>query len=662
MHTLPLCHILTLCFLPHPSLSQIHRVWSTILSSIFGINPEERQLPTERVDAISPSQEALLIAFVKFIDDNLVHHGSSHEKRGVFLKLLNEMIRLTPSNLIPLVLTKSMVRCLVSIRINKKHTLYALAGVTLSDLVSSSSTHTAKEGKEANSQASLAIANTLVQYEGAMFDAKTNSSTVKDLLAGLDSAMVLSYVHTLAAVIAGTMTAAGAPSSKETESDDDDEDEGGVEQATSAILALSAIVKNPRMAERGNLAAVIVAILVRLACFTSSGDTPACVWEVAKKGTKKSKKTSITANIFTLLNMCEDKELIDSMIEIVQVIESCESSASSAVIEQLVSTARSSLLNVLADVGHVGIDHLNLSLALMENGKSENNKQRSDSLTGNGTEKCSSLLHYALVLFLYMSETAGLVLIADDSEDNEEEEEMEGRQCAQKVKVALQSLCGHLEVNNKKKNSNDNVAHVRLVQSCMTFLGQSVFHVVCSEEVDQECLEVIAEVIPSVAQPAFVKVNNDKSLKLKEEPEEEEGDEEGDEGFQTALFEACMDLVAVSDKHPVKGVRDATKRLWTSVVQFSLVESSVIEAILLCVVGDDVEGGAEAHKEEGDHDHEDDEDEEEDEEDEDEDEEEEEEVVPPKKGNNPRKKLLRMKKKRRRRKKKKISCSMRKAP
>ena len=93
--------------------------------------------------------------------------------------------------LIPVVLTKSMVRCLVSIRINKKHTLYALAGVTLSNLIATSSTDTGDDG----SQDCLAIANTLVQYEGAMFDVKTNSSTVKDLLSGLDSAMVLSYVR-----------------------------------------------------------------------------------------------------------------------------------------------------------------------------------------------------------------------------------------------------------------------------------------------------------------------------------------------------------------------------------------------------------------------------------------------------------------------------------
>jgi hypothetical protein len=111
-------------------------VWNTILSSIFGASPGDRQLPASRAPAasLSPAQEALLIAFVTFVDQNLVHPAASHEKRGVFLKLLPDLLRLAPSELISLVLTKSMVRCLVGIRINKKHTLYSLAGVTLAEL------------------------------------------------------------------------------------------------------------------------------------------------------------------------------------------------------------------------------------------------------------------------------------------------------------------------------------------------------------------------------------------------------------------------------------------------------------------------------------------------------------------------------------------------
>ena len=67
----------------------------------------------------------------------------------------------------------------MSIHINKKHTLYALAGVTLSNLIATSTTSSTDTGDD-DSQGCLAIANTLVQYEGAMLDAKTNSSTVKD--------------------------------------------------------------------------------------------------------------------------------------------------------------------------------------------------------------------------------------------------------------------------------------------------------------------------------------------------------------------------------------------------------------------------------------------------------------------------------------------------
>jgi hypothetical protein len=545
------------------------------MSSIFGVEDGDRQLPNQRLDSISASQEALLIAFVSFIDENLVQHGSSHEKRGVFLKLINDLLRLTPANLIPIVLSKSMVRCIVSIRINKKHTLFALAGVTLSTLV-----NTMTSDRD-DARGCLAIANSLVQHEGAMFDAKTNSSTVKDLLSGLDSDMVMSYVHTLCEVIAKALTPVSA-AEKEGSDDDEEEEVGdGAEQAVSAVLALAAIVKNPRMANRGNLAAVIVSVLVRIVCFLPEGSTPTCSWtaQTPKKGGKKSKKSAAHDHVFSSLNMSDDKELINSMIDIIHVIESRDSTidVESPILEQIVQTARTSLMNVLADVGHASITYLNESLALMENGKSD--KKRSDSITE--SDKVSSLLHYALVLFIYLSDS-GLVFTSDDAED---EDDMDGRDCTKKVKVALLSLWSQLESS-----------HVRLVQSCMTFLGQSVFHVMCSEEVGQDCLEIIAEVIPSVAQTTHIKTNSDKSLQLKDEADEEEDGDEVEDGFQTALFEACMDLVAVSDKHPVKGIRDAIKRLWSNVVQYCLVESSVIESILACVVGDDVDGAEESNK------------------------------------------------------------------
>ena len=519
-------------------------------------------LPTQRLKSIGAYEESLLIAFVTFIDENLVNQGSSNEKRGVFLKLVTELLRLTPCNLLPVVFTKSMVRCITFIRMNKKHKLYALAGVTLNDIVNFSTT----SGDDSESR--LCIANTFVKYEGAMFDAKTNCSTVKDLLSNLDSDMVMSYVQTLAGVIAKTITALSAANVNDEAVNDD--------EAISAVLALAAIVKNPRIAERGNLAAVIVSILIRLACFTPVGCTPSCHWSDNKKKSKKSKKSP--ENIFVAMNMQADKAVIDAMVDNMQVIEGSECAAEidPSRMKNIVRIAGSSLLNVLADIGHVNIDNLNHSLCLMENGKNGGDRARSDSITSDPAEKRSSLLHFAMMLLIYLSETGGLTLLCDSGD-----EEAEGRACLEKLKSAAESLSRQLETKNE-------AISLRMAHACFSFLGQSVFHVLCSEEVGVDCLESICELLPSFSQECLVKLNNDRSLKLRNDSVEE--NEDNDDGIQLSLFEACMDLLAVSDSHPVKGVRDATKRFWTTVVHFCYVESAVIEAIISCVVGDDVDG------------------------------------------------------------------------
>jgi hypothetical protein len=61
--------------------------------------------------------------------------SGSQEKRSVALRLAVELVSRVPADLIPIALSRSAVKCLFACRVNRKHTLYALAGNVIKDLV-----------------------------------------------------------------------------------------------------------------------------------------------------------------------------------------------------------------------------------------------------------------------------------------------------------------------------------------------------------------------------------------------------------------------------------------------------------------------------------------------------------------------------------------------
>ena len=94
---------------------------------------KERRLPTKRLASLSPHKEMLLAEFTAFVDNHLI--SCSHEKRGVAMLVTADIVRLCPPELIPIALSRSMVRCLLSARVNRKHTLHGIATRTIKNIL-----------------------------------------------------------------------------------------------------------------------------------------------------------------------------------------------------------------------------------------------------------------------------------------------------------------------------------------------------------------------------------------------------------------------------------------------------------------------------------------------------------------------------------------------
>jgi len=79
---------------------------------------------------------------------------------GVAMALSVKLVSLTPAELIPIALTKSMIRCMLSAAKNKKHTLHDLSKSTLMKLTNAAGS---------SPQVRLALASTIVHYGGILY-------------------------------------------------------------------------------------------------------------------------------------------------------------------------------------------------------------------------------------------------------------------------------------------------------------------------------------------------------------------------------------------------------------------------------------------------------------------------------------------------------------
>ena len=89
-----------------------------------------------RAISLNAKGEALLSSFMRFIESKLI--VGSHEKRGVAFKLFVEIFARVPVDRIQMVMSKTIIRSLLATRLNKKHTLFNIAGQTLKSIASSS--------------------------------------------------------------------------------------------------------------------------------------------------------------------------------------------------------------------------------------------------------------------------------------------------------------------------------------------------------------------------------------------------------------------------------------------------------------------------------------------------------------------------------------------
>ena len=511
---------------------------------------------TCRVRSLCAEEGALLIALLTFVESKLLLVGGSHERKGVALKLIIDLSRLVPVELIPLVLSERTVQCLVSIRGNPKHTLFELAAASLQEIVrgvvgsSAGSDH-------ATSLCRLATANALILHGSAVFDVRTSTSTVGDLLQGLSVPMVLQHVTSLCDILGDTALRTGTDN--EVDEDEESKTEGSIARAIAVVNALYALAKNSRITRRGDVCSIVLAVLVRLSCFgpgvTAAADSNSTG---KKKGTKTPTKKKDRAIESAFAEWGVDSELSSQLVAAVHRIEKMAPDAWSYFNttdsgECVATVAGSRLLALLAEMGHMGLQELNSD-------SSELPKEQ------NGPVGIS-LLHIATSLLLHIADTIPLrVEVADEGDAVENGH-------GKLLRQGLSSLKSLFDVPGVPP---------RLISSMDTLLCQSAFHVYCSGNVDSACLNVLCRVAPAIASGTSEKARAISKAATSEDSEEEE------ESLQTELFGACMDLLAVPGDHAVKGVRDAIKRAWGSVMQHCMPDSDVAEAMLLAVIGNDV--------------------------------------------------------------------------
>ena len=497
-------------------------------------------------------EEALLTALVTFLESKLIPVGGSHERKGVALKLTIELARLVPVGLIPLVLSERIVRCLVSIRGNPKHTLFELAAASLQEIVRGAGV---ADGDDCDaSLCRLATANALVLHGSAVFDTRTATSTVGDLLQGLSVPLVLQHVTSLCELIATT--------AKHTDEDEDSMTEGSIACAVAAVNALYALAKNSRITMRGSVCSAVIAVLVRLSCFGPGTTAPADIEGTGKKTGKRSTKSNKDKTVQSIFaEWGVDVELACQLVAAVNTIEKINPEGwdylNAADDGDSVSTAAGSrLLALLADMGHVGLLELN---ADSENALLKASEEQKGPAG-------ISLLHVATAVLLHIAGTIHLRVESADDDDLK-------RGHGEALRRGLSSLKCLVDVPGVPP---------RLVSSMDTLLCQSAFHVYCSDNVDSACLDDLCRVAPAIASGTSEQSRASSVAVTPEDSEEEE------ESLQTELFGACMDLLAVPGDHAIKGVRDAIKRAWGSIMQHCVPDSDVAEAMLLAVIGDDV--------------------------------------------------------------------------
>ena len=203
-------------------------------------------------------------------------------------------------------------------------------------------------------QSKLALASSIIQFGNANFDSYTSTTLLQTLLKGLDEAALLSYVEFLCQMIHdGSVRVASTPASTASDSDEEDESEDVRAASLAGIYAaldsLQSVAKGQALAgAEGRTPALVVALLTRLACFTSG---PVSLGLVSAGQTEGARLLQLVESGSAVVEPVAEKKKGSKKIPVkaaAPVALECVSFA-----PELHAKAQKLLVQLLADTGHL---------------------------------------------------------------------------------------------------------------------------------------------------------------------------------------------------------------------------------------------------------------------------------------------------------------------
>ena len=428
---------------------------------------------------LSPAQEDLFRALASFVEKQLV--VNSHEKRGVAFFLTLELVKSCPLHLLPVCLSKRVVRSIFGARTNKKHTLHQIAENTLRGLVRSAGS---------DSKVKLAIASILVGHCGANFDSQSRTTTVSSLLDGLHDGDILVYAQLLAQVLGDSLVAyhaaanddaaAGTDNEADSEGREDAEESDGEDrrlQALSemhgAIEGLVSLTKNAKLAGRFTVSIATAAVLMRVVYFSNSKHKAlaSLLKSDLGKNTKKSGKSRKVDPVELYKKIFGPSfPLSDTLEYVFTCIGAAEGSFSEvAAIDgsfpaEVVSLAATKLFSLLSDTG-------SKTSAQFNTNSSNTKKDAAVTDASNTTLASDPVLSVLTELFnTIVQQGYSLRAASDPNEDAAEVDETLTALRTTHAKLEKKISAYSTAVNNK-----DAQRALKLCESLQVFLGYAAF-------------------------------------------------------------------------------------------------------------------------------------------------------------------------------------------
>ncbi len=555
---------------------KIHRVWELLLRAVFGAEnaAEGRRLPMTRAVSLSRRQETLLHTLVSFIEKHLL--VPSHEKRSLAFRLTVLLAKYTPADLLPRALSKSVLRGLVAARVNRKHTLYSLAGTAIHDLVSvvvpweeSSGQWLVNQAQsDSDSRSRVALASVLVSHTSANFDSLTGIPAVSTLLQGLKEDDVMGHIKALVRIVA---SATDIPDAEPVEAADVDEEHEGTQNsgssAAAALEAIASLAKNARLTCRGTVCSVAVAVFTRIACFedaslpadlgTDADDTT----ESSKSKKSKGKKAASFASVFRSSVDTAESKVSGHMLDALVVVSAAGTGGTSYP-GAVIASASGKLLTLLADAGHISTYQLNTGVQL--NAEKEKDVESGPSVLAQATAVAALL--------------AASGIAVRTSNDSNSEVENETNAEAPKPQFAFNAAYSALQSIAESSQRGP------LSGALCSLIGHACFQMLAANSELTQAVIDIATIAPALVSASGMSNG-----------QEADDDEGGLDGQLGTLLDACFELVAQNesavraDSLSVKGVSAAIKRVWTHIGRDLPIGLGLLENMVSAVIGEDGE-------------------------------------------------------------------------